>query len=60
MGRDIRALESIVSIQRRASRLALNQHKGEVPYADRCKLSKWPSLSDRRNYLSLLIIQVRL
>ena len=40
-------------IQRKASRLALNQHKGEVPYADRCKLSKWPSLSDRRNYLSL-------
>ena len=48
--KDIRALESI---QRKASRLALNQHKGEVPYADRCKLSKWPSLSDRRNYLSL-------
>ena len=41
------------SIQRKASRLALNQHKGEVPYADRCKLSKWPSLSDLRNYLSL-------
>ena len=48
--KDVRALESI---QRKASRLALNQHKGEVPYADRCKLSKWPSLSDRRNYLSL-------
>ena len=32
--------------------LALNQHKGEMPYVDRCKLLKWPSLSDRRNYLS--------
>ena len=58
--KDIRALESIVSIQRRASRLALNQQKGEMPYVDRCRLLKWPSLSDRRNYLSFLIIQVRL
>ena len=58
--KDIRALESIVSIQRRASKLALNQQKGEMPYVDRCRLLKWPSLSDRRNYLSLLIIQVRL
>ena len=58
--KDIRALESIVSIQRRASRLALNQQKGEMPYVDLCRLLKWPSLSDRRNYLSLLIIQVRL
>ena len=49
--KDIRALESI---QRRASRLALNQHKGEMPYVDRCKLLKWPLLSDRRNYLSLI------
>ena len=40
--KNIRALESI---QRRASRLALNQHKGELPYVDRCKLLKWPSLS---------------
>ena len=58
--KDIRALESIVSIQRRAAKLALNQQKGEMPYVDRCRLLKWPSLSDRRNYLSLLIIQVRL
>ena len=34
--------------------LALNQHKGEIPYVDRCKLLKWPSLCDRRNYLSLI------
>ena len=49
--KDIRALDSI---QRRASRLALNQHKGEMPYVDHCKLLKWPLLSDRRNYLSLI------
>ena len=47
--KDICDLESI---QRRASRLPLNQHKGEMPYGDRCKLLKWPLLSDRRNYLS--------
>ena len=34
--------------------LALNQHKGEMPYVDRCKLLKWPPLCDRRNYLSLI------
>ena len=43
--KDIRALESI---QRKASRLALNQHKGETPFDDRSKLLKWPSLSDRK------------
>ena len=25
-----------------------------MPYVDRCKLLKWPSLSDRRIYLSLI------
>lgn len=49
--KDIRAFEMI---QRRASRLALNQRKGEKPYLDRCKFLKWPSLSDRRIYLSLI------
>ena len=44
--KDIRASKSI---QRRTSRLALNQHKGEMPYVDRSKLLKWPSMSDRRN-----------
>ena len=47
--KDIRALESI---QKRASRLALYQHKGEMPYDDRCKLLKGSSLPDHRNYLS--------
>ena len=57
--KDIRALESM---QRRASiLLALNNHKGEMPYFDRCKLLKWPSLSDRRSHLSFnRVLQVRL
>ena len=49
--KDMRALEST---QRRASRLALNQHNGGMPYVDLWKLLKWPSLSDRTNYLSLI------
>lgn len=49
--KDIHALENV---QRRASRLALNQRKGEMSYEDRCKLLKWPTLSDRRTYLSLV------
>lgn len=48
--KDIRALESI---QRRTSRLALNQRKGEMPHLYSCKLLNWPSLSDRRVYVSL-------
>ena len=49
--KDIHALENV---QRRASRLALNQRKGQMSYEDRCKLLKWPTLSDRRTYLSLI------
>ena len=35
--KDINALENV---QQRASRLALNQHKGDMSYEDRCKLLK--------------------
>ena len=49
--KDIHALENV---QRRASRLALNQCKGYMSHEDRCKLLKWPTLSDRRIYLSLV------
>ena len=48
---DFYALENV---QRRASRLALNQCKGYMSYEDRRKLLKWPTLSDRRIYLSLV------
>ena len=49
--KDIHALENV---QRRASRLALNQRKGDMSYEDQCKLLKWPTLSDRRTFLSLI------
>ena len=51
LAKDIHALESV---QRRASRLALNQRKGDMPFEDRCQLLKWPILSNRRTYLSLV------
>ena len=43
--KDIHALENV---KRRASRLALNQR-----YEDRCKLLKWPTLSDHRTFFNL-------
>ena len=49
--KDIHTLENV---QRQASRLALNQRKGDMSYEDRCKLLKWPTLSDRRTFLSLV------
>ena len=47
-------IHALESVQRRASRLALNQRKGEMSYEDRCQLLKWPTLFDRRIYLSLV------
>jgi len=49
--KDIHALENV---QRRASRLVLNQSKRDMSYEDRCKLLKWSTLSDRRTFLSLV------
>ena len=43
LAKDIHALESV---HRRASRLALNQQKGEMSYEDRYQLLKWPTLFD--------------
>ena len=51
LAKDIHALESV---QRRASRLALNQRREEMPYEERCKLLHWPTLLQRRTYLSLI------
>ena len=39
--KDIQALEAV---QRRASRPALKQRRGEMPYKDRCELLKWNTL----------------
>ena len=35
-------------VQRRASRLALGQRRGEMSYEDRCEMLRWSQLTDRR------------
>ena len=52
--KDIHLIHALENVQRRASRLTLNQCKGDMSYEDRCKLLKWPTLSDRRTFLSLV------
>ena len=47
-------IQVIDKVQRRASRLALNQRRGEMSYEDRCKLLDCPTLSIRRDYLGLI------
>ena len=49
--KDIVALENL---QRRASRLALRQKRGEMSYEHRCSLLKWQTLEKRREFLSLV------
>ena len=49
--KDIVALEKV---QRRASRLALRQKRGEMSYEQRCSLLKWQTLERRREFLSLV------
>ena len=34
--------------------MAINQRKGKISYEERCLWLKWPSLSDRKTYLSLV------
>ena len=50
----VKNIHALENVRRRASRLALNQRKGNMSYEDRCKLLKWPTLSDRRTFLSLI------
>ena len=50
----VKNIHALEKVQRRASRLALNQSRGEMSYEDRCKLLNWPKLSLRRDYLSLI------
>ena len=38
-------------VQRSATRLALKQHRGEMPYEERLKVLGWSSLASRRDYL---------
>ena len=42
------------SVQRRASRLALRQKRGDMSYEEGCNMLHWPSLSSRRTYFSLV------
>ena len=41
-------------VQRRASRLALGQKRGEMEYEDRLRKLKWPTLETRRLLLSVV------
>ena len=50
MDKDVLTLEEV---QRRASRLALGQKRGEMEYEDRLRKLKWPTLETRRLFLSL-------
>ena len=51
LSKDVLALEKV---QRRASRLALGQKRGEMEYEDRLRKLKWPTLETRRLFLSLV------
>ena len=46
--------ESLEKVQRRASRLALKEKRGEMSYEDRCRLLNWQTLEKRRELLSLV------
>ena len=50
----VKDIHAIDSVQRRASRLALRQKRGDMSYEERCDMLHWPSLSSRRTYSSLV------
>ena len=45
---------ALEKVQKRASRLALGQKRGEMLYEERLKILKWPTLKKRRHYISLV------
>ena len=47
-------IHALEKVQRRSSRLALNQKQGEMSYEERCEILDWPTLAIRRDYLSLI------
>ena len=49
--KDILALEKV---QRRVSRVALGQKRGEMEYEERIKILNWPTLEKRRHFISLI------
>ena len=50
----IKDIVALGKVQRRASRLALRQKRGEMRYEHRCRLLKWQTLEKRREFLSLV------
>ena len=51
LAKDVLALEEV---QRRVSRLALGQKRGEMEYEDRLRKLKWPTLETRNLFLSIV------
>ena len=45
---------AIEKVQRRASRLALRQKRGQMSYEHRLSLLKWQTLEKRKEFLSLV------
>lgn len=45
---------ALESVQRRASRFALGQKRGEMEYEGRLRKLKWPTLETRRLFRSLV------
>jgi len=50
----IKDLHAIENVQRRASRLALPQKRGDMPYEERSNILNWPILPTRTTYFSLV------
>ena len=46
-------LNTLEKVQRRASKCALGNIRQDIPYEERLKLLKWPTLEQRRLFLSL-------
>ena len=44
-------IQQLERIQRVATRIALKQRRGEMPYEERLRILKWSTLSARRDYL---------
>ena len=44
----VKIIVLLEKVQRRASRLALGQRRGETSYEDRCEMLRWSQLTDRR------------
>ena len=53
----IKDLHAIENVQRRASRLALPQKRGELPYKEQCNILNWPIFVNDWNSLSKDIVE---